>query len=162
MKKIFIIMAMTMAMIMSQSCKNTPEGLFWQGTIDVVAEGTVEGCFPTGTFAFNGNGSMNVNTSNELLGAEENATVLGLGEALESEDEVVKDAANTINSFFNITKAEGEYHAHFLGYVKYGPLVFHIDEEFPRPVIEVVDTSSPVAPVDTVTTKDASVPVDSK
>ena len=141
MKKFFVIMAMAAAMVFAQSCKDN-ESLKWQGVIDVTANGIVEGTFPTGSFSVNGNGAVNVNTAN--WGASENA--LSLADAANSNDAEARAAAEEVSAFFNITKAEGEYHALFRGVVKYGPFEFSVEEEFPK------DTTVVSAVADTVDT----------
>lgn len=61
-----------------------------------------------------------------------NQKSVNLSEALASNDTEVSKAAEEVNSLISVKGVEGEYKLALKGYVKYGSIVFAIDETYPK------------------------------
>lgn len=123
MKKFFAIMAIAISMVAFSSCREKINLLIWNVEITGDADGAVDITFPNGELSL-GNGTdfnfhygNDTTVTNEVLFGAEEGEVVTFGEALVSEDEEVKEAAE----LFSATALEGTYAVHFNGYV-YVPL----------------------------------------
>lgn len=135
MKKIFTTITMMFALIMATSC-DPQEGVVYNVTVDGEANGVVTYVVPQVEGRFVANGDLFLRCTNDTTLVESSVP---LGAGLESEQTDVAKAAEAadawVNSAFNF---EGDYHVRVHGYVKYYGIVFEIDEEFPKPVVEEV------------------------
>ena len=137
MKKLlfFIAIAAVMALQSCESCEkdngtnNAPTLLY---NVTATAEGQVEFTWFNG--GANVNGFAQVYQSNDSANNLLNEKGISLADALNSNDASVSEAANKVNSFLNVTSITGDYKLTLKGYVKYGSIIFEIDEVYPKEV----------------------------
>ena len=123
MKKIFAIMTMALMLFACTSCKEKVNFLVWNVEVTGNADGAVEVTFPYGGLSFSDGANFDFHYGNdgavptELVFGDAVSEVVTFGEALQSENEEVKDAAE----LFSATALNGTYEVRFNGYV-YVPL----------------------------------------
>lgn len=137
MKKIVFVLAMALALIGAQSCKDNGINLIYDVTVTGDADGVVDVAFPNGTLVLNGDADVNFHygslaavDSTKVFGAAPEQTY-ALSEAVESEDAAIRTTANTLNEMFTVNATDGTYYVHFVGYVRepITGLQFNIDKE---------------------------------
>jgi hypothetical protein len=69
------------------------------------------------------------------LASTDNNGIL-LQDALESDADSIKNAAETVQGLLKVKGIAGNYHLTLKGYVKYGPIYLVIDEEYPKDSIQ--------------------------
>ena len=137
MKKLlfFIAIAAVMALQSCESCEkdngtnNAPTLLY---NVTATAEGQVEFTWFNG--GANVDGFAQVYQCNDSANNLLKEKGISLAKALNSNDASVSEAANKVNSFLNVTSTTGKYKLTLKGYVKYGSIVFEIDEVYPKEV----------------------------
>jgi hypothetical protein len=140
-KLLFVLLTAVMAfsLMSCESCTNKAEGS--NDTNDLVynvtatAEGQVEFNWFNGGATVDGNATVYQcnDTINKVFANAEDKSVL-LNQALESEDSTVVNAAQKVLGMLEVKGVEGNYHLKIVGYVKYGPIILRIDEEYPKAV----------------------------
>lgn len=138
MKKLIFLFVAAFAVVFCVSCDKSGTsdsnntGLVYNVTAD--ASGQVEFSWFQGNASINGEAKVvQCNDSTKLLlndAALKNSTTLA--EALESNDKKVAESAKAVSDMIIVNGVDGEYHLSIKGYVKYGPMVFYIDEEYPK------------------------------
>lgn len=135
-----MLMAFIAVGLMScESCANNAEGsndtneLIYNVT--ATAEGQVEFNWFNGGAKVDGNATVFQcnDTINKVFANAEDKSVL-LSQALESEDSTVVSAAQNVLGMLKVNGVEGNYHLKIVGYVKYGPIILRINEEYPNAV----------------------------
>jgi hypothetical protein len=103
--------------------------------VTATAEGQVEFNWFNGGAKVDGNATVFQcnDTINKVFANAEDKSVL-LSQALESEDSTVVNAAQNVLEMLEVKGVEGNYHLKIVGYVKYGPIILRIDEEYPKAV----------------------------
>ena len=135
MKKIIYVLMVVVAGLALQSCdgkgkssNDTPKLLY---NVTATAEGEVNFTWFNGGAEVNGFAQVfQCNDSTNTLKAEKNA--IPLANALVSNDAEVSKSANFINSMLKVNSPTGNYKLTVKGYVKYGAMVFMIDEPYPK------------------------------
>lgn len=152
MKKFFAIMLMAFALVGFQACKEN-NGVSVVYNIAVVgdADGDVTVTFPNGSLELNGQAAVDFAYTNDTTKVV-NVFALGdepmfdyvLGEALESNDAEVKDAAEKVEAtLVSVNAASGTYYLHVSGFAKetLTGLIFAIDREFTNRANEPVEVT---------------------
>lgn len=139
MKKIFLILAVVFGMTTTVACNSCTKDN--DTTMDLVydvtatADGQVSFTWPNGGANVNGDAVVfqcnDTTKSAVALTDEVRELAVPLSEALQSNSETVVDAAQSVASMFTVNGVEGQYHLSIVGYVKYGPMAFMIDEHWP-------------------------------
>lgn len=135
-KLLFIMLTAVMALSLS-SCdpkgnKETNDQPQLVYNLKATADGQVE------FTQFNGGAKVNGNA--ELYQCNDNVDSLSLdslkapllSNALNSNDAEVAKLASQVNEVLTVKGIEGNYHLKLIGYVKYGPVIIRIDEEYPK------------------------------
>lgn len=138
MKKLIFFLLAAVLMIGLQSCEScsAPQanGVDIVYNVTATAEGEVEFGWMNGGAKINGNAEIfQCNDTTEVLrrsAVREDAKPLA--EAINSENAEEAKAANEVADFITVKGVEGKYHLAIKGYVKYGAMVFMIDEEYPK------------------------------
>ena len=136
MKKIIYVLMVVVAGLALQSCdgkgksgNNVAPKLLYNVT--ATAEGEVNFTWFNGGAEVNGYAQVfQCNDSTNTIKAEKNA--IPLANALVSNDAEVSKNANFINSMLKVNSPTGNYKLAVKGYVKYGAMVFMIDETYPK------------------------------
>jgi len=139
MRKIFgILLALTFT-IMLQSCNScensgivTESNLIYNVTAE--AEGQVEFSWFNGGAAVDGKATVyqSNDTIQQVLTKDATKDAQQLCEAVASNNEEVSKAAEAVANLIKVKGVEGGYHLHIYGYVRYGSIIFKIDEEYPK------------------------------
>lgn len=140
-KLLFVLLTATIALsfMSCESCSdkskdsNDLNDLIYNVT--ATAEGQVEFTWFNGGANVDGNATVYQcnDTINNVFATADNNSVQ-LSQALSSEDSTVVNAAQTVLGMINVKSVEGNYHLKIIGYVKYGPVILKIDEEYPKSV----------------------------
>ena len=142
MKNLVYIIALVAVVLGFQSCDScsTPASSIGEALIynvTATAEGEVEFLWFNGGSKINGNAEIyQCNDTLNLLKSPKNA--IPLAKALNSNDLETNEAAEFVNSLIQVNGVEGKYHLTVKGYVKYGPMMFLIDEEYPKDSIKTL------------------------
>lgn len=146
MKKLIFICLAAVMMFALQSCESCSapqlngEDLIYDVT--ATADGEVEFTWMNGGATINGNAEIwQCNDTTKVLKAAKANEATPLEAALNAEDPEVAKAAQEVNSFIKVKGVDGKYHLTVKGYVKYGPILFEINEVYPKdePVEEVAE-----------------------
>jgi hypothetical protein len=147
MKKFLFVMLMAfiaIGLMSCESCANKAEGS--NDTNDLIynvtatAEGQVEFNWFNGGAKVDGYAEVHqCNDTTVVLKNAVNDSTMLLSEALKSNDVELVKVAEEVNSMLTVNGIDGKYHLKVVGYVKYGPIILRIDEEYPKVVDETVD-----------------------
>jgi len=139
MKKFIILLALAFGMIAVSSCTSCTENgsatLIYNAV--ATADGKVDFTWFNGGASIDGAAKVfqsNDTTSVRAFNKTVEEQAIDIKKGLVSSDAKVADAARYVYSQLNIkvNGVEGEYHLAIKGYVKYGNIVFAIDEYWPR------------------------------
>jgi len=138
MRKVILLFVALAAVLVFGSCDKDKGGLDPNLVYNVTAnaEGKVDFSWYNGGASIDGKATVfqcnDTLNNKKFLTAQKMKDALDLAESLESTDKQVKDAADAVNKMVTVNGVDGEYHLSIKGYVKYGPLIFRIDEEYPK------------------------------
>jgi len=139
MKKILFVLLMAVISASFMSCESCTNSTGSNDASDLIynvtatADGQVEFTWFNGGATVDGNATVyqcNDTINNVLKSAEEQSILLS--QALKSRDSVVANAAQDVFKMLEVKGVEGNYHLKIIGYVKYGPIYFRIDERYPK------------------------------
>jgi hypothetical protein len=143
MRKLFLVLLTAVMMCALQSCEScsTPSenGAMDNLVYDVTAkaEGQVEFNWFNGGATVDGNATLfQCNDTTKML-TKAASDAMPLSSALESENPDTAAKAKEVSDFITVNGVAGNYHLSIKGYVKYGPMVFMIDEEYPKDSVKV-------------------------
>jgi hypothetical protein len=137
MRKFILCFAALAMMLMFGSCdkeKGIDPNLIYNVTAN--AEGKVDFSWFNGGASIDGTATVfqcndTLNTKKFLTEQSMNEALL-LTDALKSDNKKIQESAAEVNKMITVNGIEGEYHLSIKGYVKYGPMIFRIDEEWPK------------------------------
>ena len=123
MKKFFLAIAVMLTAFMATSCKDTVSGIVYNVNVEGNASGDVVVTFPNGSLELNGQAGLLFAYSNDTaVNVRKAEDGIVLGAAVESEDEDVREFANTVETGFSVAlkdaQAGGTYHVRVYGYAK--------------------------------------------
>ena len=138
MKNLIYVIGLVALILGFQSCDScsthsqTTNGEKLIYNVTATAEGEVEFAWFNGGAKINGEAEVHqCNDTLNLLKSNEDSAI-SLSSALNSPDSTVSETAEIVSSMLQVEGVEGNYHLAVKGYVKYGPMMFLIDEEYPK------------------------------